>query len=96
MRKEKITPLYEHLGRDDELKGESNSISNPKQVLEDFAHRNGLPNPRHCTDDGILGTRFNRPVYGTFDNWQVFFRAEFQFVAAPVATVRFLPAGSPG
>ena len=28
MRNEKITPLYEHLSRDDELQGESNSITN--------------------------------------------------------------------
>ena len=28
MRSEKITPLYERLSRDDELQGESNSISN--------------------------------------------------------------------
>ena len=28
MRNEKITPLYECLSRDDELQGESNSISN--------------------------------------------------------------------
>ena len=47
MRNEKITPLYERLSRDDELQGESNSISNQKQMLEDFARRNGLPNPTH-------------------------------------------------
>ena len=46
MRNEKITPLYERLSRDDELQGESNSISNQKQMLEDFARRNGLPNPK--------------------------------------------------
>ena len=33
MRNEKITPLYERLSRDDELQGESNSISNQKQML---------------------------------------------------------------
>ena len=31
MRNEKITPLYERLSRDDELQGESNSISNQKR-----------------------------------------------------------------
>ena len=35
MRNEKITPLYERLSRDDELQGESNSISNQKKMLED-------------------------------------------------------------
>lgn len=63
MRNEKITPLYERLSRDDELQGESNSISNQKQMLEDFACRNGLPNPTHFTDDGISGTRFDRPGF---------------------------------
>ena len=63
MRTEKITPLYERLSRDDELQGESNSISNQKQMLEDFARRNGLPNPTHFTDDGISGTRFDRPGF---------------------------------
>ena len=63
MRNEKITPLYERLSRDDELQGESNSISNQKQMLEDFARRNGLPNPMHLTDDGISGTRFDRPGF---------------------------------
>ena len=63
MRNEKITPLYERLSRDDELQGESNSISNQKQMLEDFARRNGLPNPMHFTDDGISGTRFDRPGF---------------------------------
>ena len=34
MLKNKITPLYERLSRDDELNGESNSISNQKQMLD--------------------------------------------------------------
>ena len=32
-------------------------------MLEDFARRNGLPNPTHFTDDGISGTRFDRPGF---------------------------------
>ena len=63
MRNEKITPLYERLSRDDELQGESNSISNQKKMLEEFARRNGLPNPTHFTDDGVSGTRFDRPGF---------------------------------
>ena len=54
----KITALYERLSHDDELQGESNSISNQKQLLEDYARRNGMTNIRHFTDDGISGTRF--------------------------------------
>ncbi len=62
-RKEKITPLYERLSRDDELQGESNSISNQKKLLEEYAVGHGLPNPTHFTDDGISGTRFDRPGF---------------------------------
>ena len=63
MGKTKITPLYERLSRDDELQSESNSIVHQKAMLEDFAHRNNLPNPTHFTDDGISGTRFDRPGF---------------------------------
>ncbi len=62
MRNEKITPLYERLSRDDDLQGESNSISNQKQMLEDYARRNGLPNPKHFTDDGISASVLTAPV----------------------------------
>ena len=37
MRNEKITPLYERLSRDDELQGESNSISNQKQMRQRYS-----------------------------------------------------------
>ena len=32
-------------------------------MLEDYARRNGLPNPTHFTDDGVSGTRFDRPGF---------------------------------
>ena len=63
MRNEKITPLYERLSRDDELQGESNSLSNQEKMLEEYARWNGLPNPTHFTDDGISGTHFDRPGF---------------------------------
>jgi DNA invertase Pin-like site-specific DNA recombinase len=63
MSKKTITALYERLSRDDELQGESNSISNQKKQLEDYAKQNGLPNPIHFTDDGISGTCFDRPGF---------------------------------
>ena len=55
--------VYCRLSKDDDLQGESASIANQKQMLEDFARRNGLPNPTHFTDDGISGTRFDRPGF---------------------------------
>lgn len=58
-----FTALYERLSRDDELQGESNSISHQKEMLEEYATRNGLTPFRHFTDDGISGTRFDRPGF---------------------------------
>ncbi len=61
--KEKITALYERLSRDDEQQGESNSITNQKKYLEDYARSKGFRNIRHFTDDGYSGTNFNRPGF---------------------------------
>lgn len=60
----KITALYSRLSRDDELSGESNSITNQKLLLEEFAAKNGLTNIRHFIDDGNTGVNFDR------DGWQ--------------------------
>ena len=38
MTKTKITPLYERLSRDDELNGESNSISNQEDICQGYFH----------------------------------------------------------
>lgn len=38
MLKTKITPLYERLSRDDELQGESNSISNQELLYRGWFH----------------------------------------------------------
>ena len=62
-RTSKITALYERLSRDDDLTGESNSITNQKKYLEDYARRNGFGNIRHFTDDGFSGVNFNRPGF---------------------------------
>lgn len=59
----KLTILYERLSRDDELMGESNSITNQKKILEDYALKNGFTNILHLTDDGWSGTRFDRPGF---------------------------------
>ena len=32
-------------------------------MLESYARQNGFPNPTHFTDDGISGTRFDRPGF---------------------------------
>ena len=63
MNKRQITALYERLSHDDELQGESNSIINQKKILEDYAAQHGFTNIVHYTDDGISGTRFDRPGF---------------------------------
>ena len=60
---ERYPALYERLSHDDELQGESNSISNQKRILEDYAEQQGFANCVHFTDDGISGTRFDRPGF---------------------------------
>ena len=54
----KITALYLRLSRDDDLEGESNSISNQKTLLTRYAKENGLKNVKIFIDDGISGVTF--------------------------------------
>jgi len=44
---EKCTALYERLSREDALSGESLSIQHQKQILEDYAAKNGFTNICH-------------------------------------------------
>lgn len=60
---EKITTLYCRLSQDDNLDGESNSISNQKEILMAYAKKNGFLHPQFFVDDGISGTTFNRPGF---------------------------------
>ena len=45
------------------IRDRSNSISNQKAMLEEFAARQGFTNIVHFTDDGISGTCFDRPGF---------------------------------
>ena len=58
-----MTALYERLSRDDELNGESNSISNQKRILESYAKQSGFTNLQWYTDDGYSGANFQRPGF---------------------------------
>ena len=58
-----ITALYCRLSRDDELQGESNSISNQKYILETYAREHGFLNFRFIVDDGWSGANFDRPGF---------------------------------
>ena len=58
-----ITALYPRLSHEDELQGESNSISNQKRILETYAKQNGFTNLCWYTDDGYSGANFQRPGF---------------------------------
>ena len=58
-----ITALYPRLSHEDELQGESNSISNQKRILEAYAKQNGFTNLKWYTDDGFSGANFQRPGF---------------------------------
>ena len=69
----KITALYCRLSQDDlpeekakrkrKVEDESNSITNQKKMLLDYAKRNGYTNTMFFVDDGVSGTTFNRPDF---------------------------------
>ena len=58
-----ITALYPRLSHEDELQGESNSISNQKRILENYAKQNGFSNLKWYTDDGFSSANFQRPGF---------------------------------
>lgn len=59
----KITALYCRLSRDDELQGESNSITNQKSIISKYAKENGFQNTKFFVDDGYSGVSFTRPAF---------------------------------
>ena len=60
---DKITALYCRLSRDDEMAGESNSITNQKSILSKYAKENNFQNIQVFVDDGYSGTTFTRPAF---------------------------------
>ena len=60
---DKITALYCRLSNDDDLQGESNSITNQKNILKKYADENNFGNTVFYVDDGFSGTNFNRPDF---------------------------------
>lgn len=68
-KEELITALYCRLSVDDDNKDmESNSITNQKQILQDFARREGYRNTQFFVDDGVSGTTFQREGFQRMQN----------------------------
>lgn len=57
------TALYLRLSRDDELQGESSSITTQRSMLRQYAAENGLNVIEEYADDGWSGTNFDRPNF---------------------------------
>lgn len=62
-RKENTAALYVRLSRDDNLEGDSYSISNQKKLLTKVAKEKGYTNLLTFCDDGISGVTMNRKGY---------------------------------
>ena len=60
---ERYPALYERLSHDDELQGESNSISNQRKILQKAAKDKGYADTIFFVDDGITGTTMKRPGF---------------------------------
>lgn len=54
---------YSRLSRDDDLQGESSSISTQRQMLRKFANDNHINVYDEYIDDGCTGTNFDRPGF---------------------------------
>ena len=57
------TALYLRLSRDDELQGESGSISTQREMLTQYCREHGLSIVGEYVDDGWSGTSFDRPNF---------------------------------
>lgn len=61
--RDKTAALYVRLSRDDNLDGESYSISNQKKLLTKAAKDKGFTNLLTFADDGVSGTTMERPGF---------------------------------
>lgn len=59
--------IYCRLSRDDEIDGESNSISNQKKLLKRVTEEYGYSQTEIYIDDGITGWTFDRPGFKSME-----------------------------
>ena len=58
-----LAGLYMRLSRDEDANKESNSISNQRKILTDYAQRGGFTVISEYIDDGYSGANFKRPGF---------------------------------
>jgi len=55
--------IYLRLSRDEDTKQESNSITNQRQILTNYANQQGYNIVDEYVDDGVSGVSFDRPGF---------------------------------
>ena len=55
--------LYVRISKDDDMSGDSNSITTQLTILQKYANDHGYQNIKVIKDDGYTGTNFNRPGF---------------------------------
>lgn len=59
----RYTILYVRISKDDDVAGDSNSITTQLTILQKYANDHGYQNIKVIKDDGYSGTNFNRPGF---------------------------------
>lgn len=57
------TAAYIRLSKEDEKKGESESITNQRELIKNYVNKNNLGECEFFVDDGYSGGNFERPQF---------------------------------
>lgn len=57
------TAAYIRLSKEDEKKGESESITNQRELIKNYVNKNNLGECKFFVDDGYSGGNFERPQF---------------------------------
>ena len=59
----RATAIYCRLSDEDDLQGDSNSITHQREMLTNYAIEHGFENLQYYIDDGLTGTNYNREAF---------------------------------
>ena len=63
LQSDKITALYCRLSQEDLQAGESGSIQNQREIVQDYCEKHGIIIVKEFVDDGYSGGNFERPGF---------------------------------
>ena len=64
----RATAIYCRLSDEDDLQGDSNSITHQREMLTNYAIEHGFENLQYYIDDGLTGTNYNREAFQNLIN----------------------------